>query len=88
MNEFLIGRSTGHGHGTEDRAHPKPAPQTQPAPPLPLENGDRLARPEFERRYHAMPHVNKAELIEGIVYMPSPVSHEQHGRPHFLAKAG
>jgi Uma2 family endonuclease len=48
----------------------------------PLENGDRLTRIEFERRYHAMPHVKKAELIEGIVYMPSPVRHRQHGEPH------
>ena len=38
-----------------------------------LENGDRLTRPEFEGRYAAMPQVKKAELIEGIVYMPSPV---------------
>lgn len=48
----------------------------------PLENGDRLSRLEFERRYGAMPHLKKAELIEGIVYMPSPVRHRQHGRPH------
>lgn len=44
-----------------------------------LENGDRLTRPEFERRYAAMPQVKKAELIEGIVYMPSPVRARQHG---------
>ncbi len=43
-----------------------------------LENGDRLPRPEFERRYAAMPQVKKAELIEGIVYMPSPVRVRQH----------
>ncbi|APW60440.1 Uma2 family endonuclease [Paludisphaera borealis] len=48
----------------------------------PLENGDRLSRIEFERRYLAMPGVKKAELIEGIVYMPSPVSYERHGSPH------
>ena len=48
----------------------------------PLENGDRLTRTEFERRYHAMPHVKKAELIEGVVYMPSPVSFERHAGPH------
>ena len=36
----------------------------------PLENGDRLTRPEFERRYHAMPKLKKAELIEGVVYIP------------------
>ena len=36
----------------------------------PLENGDRLTRPEFERRYYAMPNLKKAELIEGVVYIP------------------
>lgn len=41
--------------------------------PLPLENGDRLTRAEFERRYDAMPNLRKAELIEGIVQMPSPI---------------
>ncbi|NJL09810.1 MAG: hypothetical protein HC908_05295 [Calothrix sp. SM1_7_51] len=34
-----------------------------------LENGDRLNRVEFERRYAAAPHIKKAELIEGVVYM-------------------
>jgi Uma2 family endonuclease len=29
-----------------------------------------------------MPHVKKAELIEGVVYMPSPVHFESHGEPH------
>ena len=32
-----------------------------------LEPGDRLSRDEFERRYERMPHLKKAELIEGIV---------------------
>ncbi len=50
-----------------------------------LRAGDRLTRAEFERRYAAMPHVKKAELIEGVVYMPSPVSQEDHGGPHFDA---
>jgi Uma2 family endonuclease len=49
---------------------------------LPLENGDRLTRTEFERRYHAMPNVKKAELIEGRVYMSSPVRARKHGKPH------
>jgi hypothetical protein len=48
----------------------------------PLCNGDHLDRIEFERRYEAMPHVNKAELIEGVVFMPSPVSHDNHGHHH------
>jgi hypothetical protein len=49
-----------------------------------LENGDRLTRDEFERRYHAMPHVKKAELIEGAVHMPSPVSTLRHGSPNLV----
>src|SRR5918912_4518761 len=51
---------------------------------LPLEPGDRLTRPEFERRYEAMPHLKKAELIEGVVYVPSPVRYRHHGAPHAL----
>lgn len=39
-----------------------------------LETGDHLSRAEFERRYAAMPDVKSAELIEGMVIMPSPVS--------------
>lgn len=40
--------------------------------------GDRLTRAEFLRRWEAMSEVKKAELIGGIVYMPSPLSRE-HG---------
>jgi Uma2 family endonuclease len=47
----------------------------------PLQHGERLSRDEFERRCAAMPHIKKAELIEGVVYMPSPVS-LGHGEPH------
>ncbi|MBI5300833.1 MAG: Uma2 family endonuclease [Chloroflexi bacterium] len=46
-----------------------------------LENGDRLTRAEFERRYNAMSHIKKAELVEGVVYMPSPVS-SIHAKAH------
>jgi Uma2 family endonuclease len=49
----------------------------------PLETGDRLSRAEFERRYDAMPKLKKAELIEGVVYLPSPVRLNRHGRPQF-----
>jgi hypothetical protein len=66
---------------TIDPTVPMPIPSTQPTPPL--ENGDRLTRDEFERRYQAMPKGTKAELIEGVVYMPSPVRLEQHGEPHW-----
>ena len=67
---------------------PRPKPtETSKVPPAgaaeaPLENGDRLTRAELERRYDAMPTLKKAELIEGEVYMPSPVRHGQHSHPH------
>ncbi len=48
----------------------------------PLKAGDSLTRDEFERRYHARPDLKKAELIEGVVYMPSPVRVKSHGEPH------
>jgi Uma2 family endonuclease len=73
----------------------KPPDLQQPSalPPdavLPLEPGDRLTRDEFERRYDAMPGLKKAELIEGVVYMPSPVRHRRHSRPnlHLATWAG
>lgn len=47
----------------------------------PLENGDRLTRSEFERRYSTM-HQVKAELIEGLVYMSSPLRAKNHAEPH------
>src|SRR5437588_9748300 len=50
----------------------------------PLRDGERLTRDEFERRYEAMPELKKAELIEGVVYVGSPVSHRYHGAPHSL----
>lgn len=48
----------------------------------PLEGGDRLSRNEFERRYAASPHIKKAELIEGVVYMAAAVRAKSHGQPH------
>jgi Uma2 family endonuclease len=56
-------------------------PQTTPIIP-PLENGDRLTCDEFERRYAAMPHLKKAELIEGVVYVPAALRFRSHGQPH------
>lgn len=55
---------------------------TQPRESPPLNPGDRLSRAEFERRYHAHPEIKKAELIEGVVYMPSPARFQQHSHPH------
>ena len=53
---------------------------TSPRAPI-LHAGDRLTRDEFERRYAAMPDLKKAELIEGVVYVGSPVRLVQHGQP-------
>jgi Uma2 family endonuclease len=47
-----------------------------------LESGDRLTRAEFERRYRVTPEGFKAELVEGVVYVASPVR-VLHGNPHF-----
>jgi Uma2 family endonuclease len=58
---------------TETRSHAK-IPE--------LENGARMTRHEFERRYEASPPSLKAELIEGVVYLASRVS-LAHGRGHF-----
>jgi len=43
-----------------------------------LAGGDKLTRAEFLARWEANPEITKAELIGGIVFMPSPVSVE-HG---------
>lgn len=52
-----------------------------PSPVTILENGDRLNRDEFERRYTAS-NIKKAELIEGIVHVASPLRFTPHGKPH------
>ena len=61
----------------------KPAEPTELTEAVhPLENGDRLTRAEFERRYDAMPDLKKAELIEGEVYAGSAVRHRRHSKPN------
>jgi Uma2 family endonuclease len=55
--------------GSEDRGIP------------PLHNGDSLSRAEFERIYKAHPQIKKAELIEGVVYMSSPL-YADHAESH------
>jgi hypothetical protein len=47
-----------------------------------LETGDRLSAREFERRYDAMPALKKAELINGVVYVPSPTRWNFHAVQH------
>jgi hypothetical protein len=54
-----------------------------PLPTVPaLKAGDQLTRDEFERRYAAMTGLKKAELVEEVVYMPSPVRVRRRGSPH------
>jgi Uma2 family endonuclease len=52
--------------------------------PEPLDSGDRLSTDEFLRRYEARPELKNAQLIEGIVHMPSPVRITQHAVPDGL----
>src|SRR5215207_5432367 len=55
--------------------------------PVSLDAGDHLTREEFHRRSLARPDIKKAELIDGVVYMPSPVRLDQHGEPHGFVMA-
>ena len=48
----------------------------------PLETGDQPSSEEFLRRYEAMPHLKKAELIDGVVYVASPTRWDEHAVPH------
>jgi Uma2 family endonuclease len=50
----------------------------------PLESGDNLSAAEFLRRFQAEPHIKKAELVRGIVFMASPVHALAHARPDSL----
>jgi len=60
----------------------KPQHSTRRQATLPLQTGDRLSRAEFQRRYRAHPEIKKAELVDGVVYIISPVHFKQHGVPH------
>jgi Uma2 family endonuclease len=63
---------------TDTANHPKAKPWDEFPP---LEAGDHLSLPEFERRYEARPDIKKAELIGGVVYMPSPARFLEHAQP-------
>ena len=56
----------------------RPNPMTLPR----LEPGQRLDRATFHARYEAMPPRTRAELIGGVVYMPSPLRND-HGDTGF-----
>jgi Uma2 family endonuclease len=50
-----------------------------------LENGAVMTQPEFHRAYSGCEGLARVELVEGIVYMPSPIKIEQHSRQQKLA---
>ena len=52
-----------------------------------LESGDRMERAEFERRYSRHPEIKLAELIDGVVYVASPVRIVEHADPHGILSA-
>jgi hypothetical protein len=54
------------------------------AQPLPFEAGDRMCRDEFLARWEEAPDLKFAELIDGVVYLPSPVSLEYSDREILL----
>ena len=61
---------------------PRTAQQQSNEPDIPpLEPGDRLDQKTFHERYEAMPQGTRAELVGGIVFMPSPLK-RPHGRKH------
>jgi Uma2 family endonuclease len=54
------------------------------APPLPFEAGDRMDRGEFLARWEETPDLKFAELIDGVVYLPSPVSLEHSDKESLI----
>lgn len=64
------------------QVHDRISPSIPKAIVPPLQNGDRLTRAEFERRFDATPGLTKAELIQGRVYVPPAVSLRGHSGPH------
>ena len=50
-----------------------------------LENGDVMDAREFRRRYEASEDLEHVELIEGVVYMPSPIKALGHAAEQALA---
>jgi Uma2 family endonuclease len=54
---------------------------TRTKAPVSLESGDHLTREEFHRRYLARPDIKKAELVEGVVYVASPIRIDRYAEP-------
>jgi Uma2 family endonuclease len=54
---------------------------TTAIPFVPLDSGDHLDVEEFHRRYSARPDITRAELVEGVVFVSSPVG-PLHAKAH------
>jgi len=52
----------------------------------PFEDGDVMDQPTFHKLYEAAPQHFRAELIGGVVHLPSPVG-MRHGKPHSILGA-
>lgn len=52
-----------------------------------LDPGDHMDREEFHARYLLRPDIRRAELVQGVVYVPSPARIPEHGSPHNLLNA-
>jgi len=58
-------------------------PQRKTLPPL--VHGQHLDQPTFHERYEAMPPDTRAELVGGVVYMPSPMRGDHGKSSRFVA---
>jgi len=68
--------------GLNDLAAPSLPDDAIEAPYPLLDSGDHLDAEEFLHRYEAMPGLKKAELIDGVVYVPSPTRWNVHAVQH------
>jgi hypothetical protein len=66
---------------------PPPLKRSRKPAVLPLENGEHLSVVEFLVRYEAAKALKKCQLIEGTVYLPSPVRADAHAEPVLDTKA-
>lgn len=57
---------------------------TAKSPGPELENGAVMTREEFHAAYVQCEGYERVELIEGVVYLPSPIKIESHARPQSL----
>jgi hypothetical protein len=51
----------------------------------PLVAGQRLDQPTFHERYEAMPPQTRAELVGGVVYMPSPLRSDHGFESYYIS---